>query len=276
MLIGASMTWLTGTVCCKLSMLSLYTSIFRSSRPIRRMVWIISCMVVGYFVAFLPIFLTQCHPISYQWHPVPGGSCRSLSIQEIASITLNIVLDSTIALLPLPIIWKLHMSIWNKVTIGVMFGMGLLVVAVMILRLIITLDPATGADFVYGLYRIGLVSFLELWLSIIVVSLPALAPLFRRYIEPHFTQKRPSAGNLREAQHTIGSEPVKRARPGFSYGDVELRTGNYSAHVKTGVSSSQSEGDDTIGLVGGMQSQGIAMKTEVFVQGDSDYEARRL
>ncbi|KAJ5716179.1 hypothetical protein N7493_008090 [Penicillium malachiteum] len=168
------------------------------------------------------------------------------------------------------------MSIWNKVTIGVMFGMGLIVVAVMILRLIITLDPATGADFVYGLYRIGLVSFLELWLSIIVVSLPALAPLFRRYIDPHFTQKRPSAGNLREAQHTIGSEPVKRARPGFPYADVELRTGNYSAHVKTGVSSSQSEGDDTVGLVGGMQSQGIAMKTEVLVQEASDYANRRL
>ncbi|KAJ5627006.1 hypothetical protein N7528_004433 [Penicillium herquei] len=273
MLIGASMTWLMGTVCCKLSMLSLYTSIFRSSKPICRMVWIVGCMVAGYFVAFLPMFLTQCHPISYQWHPVPGGSCRSLSIQEIASITLNIVLDTTIALLPLPIIWNLRMSIWNKVTIGVMFGMGLIVVAVMILRLIITLDPATGADFVYGLYRIGLVSFLELWLSIIVVSLPALAPLFRRYIEPHFTQKRPSAGNLREAEHTIGSEPVKRARPGFPYADVELHTGNYSAHVKTGVSSSQSEGDDTIGLVGGMQTQGIAMKTEVLVQEEISYSS---
>lgn len=126
MIVGTSMTWLTSTVCCKLSILALYTSLFRTFRPIRFLVWTVSGLVVCYFVAFLPIFLTQCHPISYQWHPVPGGGCRSLSIQEIASITLNIFLDSTIALLPIPAIWKLRMSLRNKLTIGVMFGMGLM------------------------------------------------------------------------------------------------------------------------------------------------------
>lgn len=126
MIVGTSMTWLVGTVCCKLSILSLYTSLFRTSRPIRILVWAVSSLVGAYFVAFLPIFLTQCHPISYQWHPVPGGSCRSLSIQEIASISLNIFLDSTIALLPIPAIWKLRMPLRNKLTIGVMFGMGLM------------------------------------------------------------------------------------------------------------------------------------------------------
>ena len=126
MLVGVSMTWLVGTVCCKLSILSLYTSLFRTFRPIRILVWVVSSLVVGYFIAFVPLFLTQCHPISYQWHPVPGGGCRSLEIQEIASITLNIVLDTTIALLPIPAIWKLRMSLRNKLTIGVMFGMGLM------------------------------------------------------------------------------------------------------------------------------------------------------
>lgn len=126
MIVGASMTWLTSTVCCKLSILALYTSLFRTFRPIRILVWTVSGMVVSYFVAFLPIFLTQCHPVSYPWHPVPGGGCRSLSIQEIASITLNIFLDSTIALLPIPAIWKLRMPFRNKLTIGVMFGMGLM------------------------------------------------------------------------------------------------------------------------------------------------------
>lgn len=120
------MTWLTSTVYCKLSILALYTSLFRTLRPIRILVWTVSDLVICYFVAFLPIFLTQCHPISYQWHPVPGGGCRSLSIQEIASTTLNIFLDSTIALLPIPAIWKLRMSLRNKLTIGVMFGMGLM------------------------------------------------------------------------------------------------------------------------------------------------------
>ncbi|KAJ5125656.1 hypothetical protein N7526_007833 [Penicillium atrosanguineum] len=192
MIVGISMTWLTGTVCCKLSILALYTSLFHTFRPIRILVWTVSGLVVAYFIAFLPIFLTQCHPISQQWAPVPGGGY------------------TTIALLPIPALWRLRMALRNKLTIGVMFGMGLVVVAVMIWRLVITLDPDTNKDFVFGLYQIGLVSFLELWLSMIIVSLPALAPLFRHYIEPLFSQKRPSAGNLREAQHTIGSEPRRR------------------------------------------------------------------
>ncbi|KAJ5899380.1 hypothetical protein N7495_004124 [Penicillium taxi] len=266
-IVGSSMTWLVSTVCCKLSILTLYTSLFRTSRPIRITVWIVSGLVIGYFVGFLPTFLTQCHPISYQWHPTPGGYCRPLSHQEIASITLNIILDTAIALLPIPAIWNLRMSISNKLTIGVMFGMGLIVVAVMVYRLIITLDPKTAADFVYGLYSIGLVSFLELWLSITIVSLPALAPLFRLYIEPVFSHKRPSGGGqLQEAQHTIGSEPRKRVGPDCMYSDIELGRGNYSAHVKTCMSSSQSEGEDTTELVKDMQPNAISMKREVVVR----------
>lgn len=140
----------------------------------------------------------------------------------------------------------------------------------MIWRLVITLNPATAADFVYGLYNIGLVSFLEIWLSMIIVSLPALAPLFRHYIEPIFSHKRPGAGNLREAQHTIGSDPPRK-RTDYLYPDIEMGRGNYSAQVKTGVSSSQSDGDDTVELVRDMQANAIAMRREVVVQEGSDH-----
>ncbi|KAJ5090126.1 hypothetical protein N7532_008810 [Penicillium argentinense] len=266
MIVGVSMTWLVGTVCCKLSILALYTTLFRTFRPIRILVWVVSGMVTAYFIAFVPVFLTQCHPISYQWHPVPGGSCRDLEVQEIASISMNIVLDSMIALLPLPAIWRLRMPIQNKITIGIMFGMGLFVVAVMVWRLILTLDPATAADFVKGLYIIGLVSLLELWLSMIVVSLPALAPLFRHYIEPLYANKQPRAGRLHEAEHTIGSDPPRKRTGESLYSDIEMGRSYYSAHVKTGVSSSQSEGEDTVGLVRNMQPNAIEMRREVVVR----------
>ena len=136
----------------------------------------------------------------------------------------------------------------------------------MIWRQVITLDPATSVDFVYGLYRIGLASFLELWLSIMIVSLPVLAPLFRIYIEPVFPQRRASAGNLQEARHTIGSRPRRRSEPACLYSDIELGRGQYSAHIKTGVSLSQSDGDDMVGLVQDMQVNAIAMRREIVIQ----------
>lgn len=143
----------------------------------------------------------------------------------------------------------------------------------MIFRLVITLNPDTAADFVYGLYKIGLVSFLELWLSIIIVSLPVLAPLYRHYVEPLISRKHPigSAGQLREAQHTIGSGPPKRQRgPDYLYSDIEMGRSNYSAQVKTG--PLQSDGDDAVGLVNDMQPNAIAMRREVVVQEGREYD----
>lgn len=119
------MTWLVSTVSCKLSILALYTSLFRSDTRLRYAVWAVYVLIGCYFIAFLALFLTQCRPISYGWNPVPGGSCRSLATQEILSISLNIFLDTIIALLPMPTLWKLHVNMRKKITIAVMFGLGL-------------------------------------------------------------------------------------------------------------------------------------------------------
>lgn len=143
------------------------------------------------------------------------------------------------------------------------------VVAILIRRLVITLNPATAADFVFGLYKIGLVSFLEIWLSMIIVSLPALAPLFRHYIEPLYSHKRPTHGNLREAQHTIGSEP-RRRRTDYMCSDVEMGSSNYSAQVKTGMSSSQTDGEEKVEFVKDIQPNAIAMRRDVVVQESRD------
>ncbi|KAE8364926.1 hypothetical protein BDV27DRAFT_127697 [Aspergillus caelatus] len=85
-----------------------------------------------------------------------------------------------------------------------------------------TTHMALVTDFVYELGPISLTSFLELWLSIIVVSLPTLAPLFKRYVKLLVSQRSRSTGGhvrLREAQHKIGSTSVKYHRQ-----DVMLRS----------------------------------------------------
>lgn len=235
--ISTYVTWTTGTVCCKFSMLALYTSLFPSKR-FRYAVWVMYGAVFVYYVFFLSFFMTQCHPISYGWNPVPGGYCKSVMLEEILSIALNMGLDTVIALLPMPLLWKVQMPFRNKLTISVMFAMGLLygyplslllhlvcniltrrsVVGVMAWRMAITLMPSTQTDFVHGLYLVGLVSFMELWFSMIIVSLPTVAPLFRRYVEPFYktltgrSNSNTNPRRLKEAQHTIGSEPGQAKR----------------------------------------------------------------
>ena len=83
-------------------------------------------VVVGYGISFLCVFLTNCHPISYPWSPVPGGYCRSLAIEELTSVSLNMLIDILIVFLPMPPLWRLQMAARNKIAISFMFGLGLM------------------------------------------------------------------------------------------------------------------------------------------------------
>ncbi|PYI09498.1 hypothetical protein BO78DRAFT_284161, partial [Aspergillus sclerotiicarbonarius CBS 121057] len=180
---AASVTWLFSTIACKLSLLSLYLILFGVSRRFRTVIYITSTIVSIYFIVILALFLTNCHPLSYGWNPAPGGGCRDLVLEEIVIISLNIVLDGLIAVLPIPIIWKLNMALHRKVTIVAMFLLSLSVVGVLIWRLDLTVRSTT-MDFSISTCQIALPSALEIYLSIIVVCLPSTAPLFQRHVAP--------------------------------------------------------------------------------------------
>lgn len=108
-------------------------------------------------------------------------------------------------------------------------------------RIQITNNGISQSDFVYGLGSIGLVSFLELWLGIIIVCLPTLAPLFAKYIKPVMSKitgvtKKAGHGQLREAQNTIGGSTKRGYRKDYgklgedSY--LELEEGSHFSNAK--------------------------------------------
>ena len=190
-------------------------------------------IVSAYGIAFLCVFLTNCRPISYPWNPMHGGSCRDLSLEETASVSVNMVIDTSIVILPMPPLWGLQMPFRKKFAISGLFGLGLLlvchgkdhpsfsglktlinvnrVVALMGWRVQISVQSNTQTDFVYGLNKIAIVTLLEVWLGITVACLPTITPLFSRYLRPllsrisGFSGKRAAQRQLQEAKHTIGS-----------------------------------------------------------------------
>lgn len=83
-------------------------------------------VVGGYGISFLCVFLTNCRPISYPWNPVPGGHCRALAVEELSSVSLNMLLDILIVFFPMPPLWNLQMAARTKITISLMFGLGFL------------------------------------------------------------------------------------------------------------------------------------------------------
>lgn len=108
-----------------MSMLWLYTRIF-TIRQFQRWAYGVMGVVVCYFIAFLVLFMTNCQPLSHLWDPVPGGWCRELTDEEYTSVAFNLLIDLGIVILPMPVLWRLKMPLQNKISVSIMFGIGLM------------------------------------------------------------------------------------------------------------------------------------------------------
>ncbi|ORY67016.1 uncharacterized protein BCR38DRAFT_407036 [Pseudomassariella vexata] len=184
LVVASGVTWLLGTVTIKMSMLCLYNRLFSSSTNTRRWASVLMVLVSCYGIAFITVFLTNCQPIDQMWNPVPDGWCRDLSIDEFVSVSINLVLDLSIVLLPMPVLWRMQMTTRKKVFISIMFGLGLVTIGIMCWRLEATVQSSKNPDFTFTLANIGLISMLELWLGIICACIPTLTPLLKTYVNP--------------------------------------------------------------------------------------------
>ncbi len=125
MFLGTGIAWLVSSVFCKLSILYLYIRIF-TTKPFRIAAQTLVFVVSVYGFSFLCVFLTECRPISYSWSLEPGTHCKSITVEEIVSVSMNMVIDTSIIILPMPPLWGLQMATRRKVVVSGLFSLGLL------------------------------------------------------------------------------------------------------------------------------------------------------
>lgn len=130
---GGGEAWLVATVSLKLSILFLYGRIF-TTMHFKRAMWVMVGVVGAYGVTFFCVFLTDCFPIWQSWDPVPKGWCRSEDIEELTSVSVNMVIDLAIVFLPMWPLWGLQIPLHKKLAISLMFSIGFLYVISPILR----------------------------------------------------------------------------------------------------------------------------------------------
>lgn len=121
---AAYVCWTLGTGAVKLSVVFMYTRIFRTAH-FRRWAYVLMGAVAAFTVAFFVVFLTNCEPVSYEWNPVPWGHCRNQSPSEFASVSCSLAIDLAIIILPFPWLWNLKMPLRNKITVSVTLSIGL-------------------------------------------------------------------------------------------------------------------------------------------------------
>ncbi|KAL2861150.1 putative integral membrane protein [Aspergillus lucknowensis] len=137
-------------------------------------------IVVG--LVFWFILTLQCHPVDYFWHRLTSnGKCLDtdyiLDIAYLYSVTATIC-DLVLGLLPIVLIWPLHMNFRTKAALAGILSMGCVASAAVIVR-IPYLHYYKDPDFLYATTQISIWSNVEAGLGITAGSLVTIRPLFR-------------------------------------------------------------------------------------------------
>ncbi|KAL2036402.1 hypothetical protein N7G274_010881 [Stereocaulon virgatum] len=129
------MTLLFGTI--KLSVLLFYRRIFLG-RIFNRCSIAICVLIVLWSLSFCLSVAFQCGThIEYSWTPVLDVTkCDKDKIWELSFGITDVVTDLMVLAIPLPIIFKLHMSTLRKVGLCGIFSLGLFSTASAIVRLV--------------------------------------------------------------------------------------------------------------------------------------------
>ncbi|KAF2084270.1 hypothetical protein K490DRAFT_75929 [Saccharata proteae CBS 121410] len=163
----------------KISICCFYLRIF-PERNLRRIIWAVIGLCAGYGIAFVLVSIFQCRPISYAWNQWDGehaGTCNNINAQGWTSAVLNIVLDLTVIILPLPFLAKLQLNKRKKVLLMLMFSLGFFITIVSILRLDALIQFGDTSNITWDYVSVGYWSTIELHVGIICGCLPAIRSL---------------------------------------------------------------------------------------------------
>lgn len=65
-----------------------------------------------------------CRPFSHFWSPKANGACGNEKVFGLVAGALHLLTDIIILIMPMPMLWSLHMPIAKKFQLTVMFGLG--------------------------------------------------------------------------------------------------------------------------------------------------------
>lgn len=88
------------------------------------------------YVAAQSVTFVECRPVYLYWQVVPPpGKCSQALVQLTVFVTLNIVTDVLLIILPMPWLIRMNISLKRRLSLIGLFSVGFLLVAIAIARL---------------------------------------------------------------------------------------------------------------------------------------------
>ncbi|KAJ5605737.1 hypothetical protein N7510_008518 [Penicillium lagena] len=164
-----------GTI--KISVLLMYYRIF----PVRTTKiggYILGGITLAWMISVEFVAIFQCDPVASSYIPDLPGKCINLKAAMIGIGVPNFVTDIFILALPARLIWRLHASLWQRVSILLVFLSGSFVVFASVYRLTLMFNYEV-TDIAWTLASTETWCVVESAAGVISACLPTLVPLFR-------------------------------------------------------------------------------------------------
>ncbi|ORY03148.1 hypothetical protein BCR34DRAFT_605341 [Clohesyomyces aquaticus] len=171
--------WNSAVCMVRLSMLFFYIRLFHLSGW-RIAFWTLVALNISSLIAIILSAFLVCHPFAYSYDKtIVGGYCGDILSLQLFTAIWNLLMDTAIVAVPLPIVWTLKMSNRKKIGVSFMFGMGIIICLMTLTRILLSSywmnnNPTrkNGA--------VAFITGLEPIVGVINACLPHLPPVFKR------------------------------------------------------------------------------------------------
>lgn len=148
----------------------------------------------SYLLSNMILQIFSCMPIEKYYQKDLPGSCVSLIPPDIAWGAMSMASDLTIAILPIPIVWRLKLTYREKSLVSMVFLSGLIAFMIALTRWIIATIDLTAEDRTWLAGYAFLMSIVEVNVGIICGCTATLRPLFRFFAGESTSRHRSSTG----------------------------------------------------------------------------------
>ncbi|KAL4916728.1 hypothetical protein BDW62DRAFT_218554 [Aspergillus aurantiobrunneus] len=166
----------------KCSMLFLYLRLF-PNKPLRLAIHVAIGITAAWAVGSFFAQVFSCSPISFYWNQWDGehsGRCSSHNDLLLAHAIINIVLDVVVIALPMPILFKLQMSLEKRIGMCLMFAVGIVVTVISVFRLVEAVGFNSTTNPTKDFVPVGVWSLLEIDVGIMCSCMPGIRALCKR------------------------------------------------------------------------------------------------
>ncbi|OTB07052.1 hypothetical protein M426DRAFT_93422 [Hypoxylon sp. CI-4A] len=214
--------------CCtatiKLSVTLLYRRIFVT--PIFKHITSVLIAVLvcwGTAIAFTQAF--SCTPVEASWILAKTEHCiDSTKFYDAVGIS-NIIFDFTLLLLPLPMIWRLHMDTRRKIQVSCVFFVGSFVCICSVLR-VVFLQKLSTTDVSGSIWIVGIWTIVESAVGVSCACMPPLAHLLKAWHEKttkvYSKHSNPSQPPDYYPSYNSNSQSTHSGKPVETQGYIEL------------------------------------------------------